>query len=337
MKTMLGSGSMKLIIDVSQVREITYNIHPRETNGNDTVAQALQEIGDLLTKFINAQKKSKDMQPRDYVRFIIQSPELHHPISIPWILVRDWNVEEILKMIERVIERVLQSNQTFHQHRGVTVVIKHIHNPIGGGRPSLDEPLDNVAFTKFKRSMVMVYNRDTLCFAKAMVKTMYHPTLGPLSHPKATSIRRERKILDYLAKDLRQSVGVDEGKVASDDFPKFQQVLAMDYGLRLVVYGMRSDNAIIYQGPEDRDLVNLYLYNYAEHYAGITNVAGFVNKDKFCGVCLKAYWHAGTHSCEGKCSQCKTDQCNARVGADEDRGNWMKCPDCQGFQDTTLL
>lgn len=56
------------------------------------------------------------------------SPDLERPIAIPWVVAKDMSLEEMLK----AIEKVLQSNENFYLHAGVTLVIKHVSVPIGG-------------------------------------------------------------------------------------------------------------------------------------------------------------------------------------------------------------
>ena len=59
---------------------------------------------------------------------MILSPELRNPI--PWALTQDLDVKAILEVILEVIEKyVLQSNQHFCLHSGVTMCVR---NPQGG-------------------------------------------------------------------------------------------------------------------------------------------------------------------------------------------------------------
>ena len=109
--------------------ERVYNlVSTRVRDVRGSVSQILDAIGTILRKFIAKLKEDKTMQPRDFVRLVILSPELQDPIAIPWVLVQDWSVEAILELIEKV----MQSNKKFFLHPGVTFVVKHVHNPHGG-------------------------------------------------------------------------------------------------------------------------------------------------------------------------------------------------------------
>ena len=287
------------------------------------VGNVLNQIGEILEAFIDAIRQ--DLQPRDFIRLVIISPELRDPIGIPWALVRDMDVEAILSLIEKV----LQSNQHFYIHSGVSIIVKHVHNPQGGVRGALNkkDPLNNDDLVKFKRSLIKVSNKDdNLCFGKAVIKAMYHKN-GPLTHPKWKSIQNENKILDTLTKDLYKEAGVPEGKVASTDYAKFQDVLAK-HDIRLMIYSMRYANSYIFRGPDDM-AHSIYLYHYDDHYVVISSMSAFLNRHYFCKACLVGYQTKNTHHCEGLCSQCKTDQCDAK-GPDlaSDRSKWKKCDDC---------
>ncbi len=87
-------------------------------------------------------------------------------------------------------------------------------------------------------------NKDDLCFEKALVKGLYREG-GPLKHSKNKSIQNENKILDDRAKQWLKRVGVPEGKVSSESFPKFQAEL---HNIRLVIYSMRYANSFIFDG-----------------------------------------------------------------------------------------
>lgn len=297
----------------------------RNVRGN--VGEILGQIGDILRKFLEKLRTEKNMEPQDFVRLVILSPELRAPIAIPWVLVRDWSVEAILEMIERV----LQSNQHFYLHPGVTFVVKHVHNPHGGKGGKANNVLDSEEFCKAKGCIIRVKNKDDMCFAKAVVKGLYRPG-GPLTHPQAKSIQNENNILDVLAKQWHARVGVPEGRVTSREFHKFQAELAK-YKIRLVIYSMRYANATIFDGMNDiegaKEWEPLFLYHYDNHFAVITSIPAFVNSSYFCFACLKAYDHKESHECEGYCSQCRTFTCDGKsIDVKEDKSLWIKCDDC---------
>ena len=94
----------------------------------------------------------------DQVRFIMHSPQLEYPISLPFMPREKLTVERILAEIERVI----QSNDTFTLDDSITVNIIHVAMPYGGtGKKrkiaNLDKYLNN------KRAIVRIQNKDNLC------------------------------------------------------------------------------------------------------------------------------------------------------------------------------
>ena len=301
-----------------QAAERMYHLNLRREYRGE-VRDMLKVIGDILNRFLDLTKQ--DMEPTDFTRFVIISPELRDPIAIPWVLVRDLDVEAILNLIERV----LQSNQHFYLHNGVTFVLKHIHNPIGAGFKRHKEPFNNDEYVWFKKTIIQVRNKDNMCFGRAIIKAL-HTEHGPVEHPKWKSIQNENHILTVLTRKLYQEAGVPEGKVSALDVPKFQEVLARRYNVRLMIYSRRFANGYTYKGP---DLVDsIYLYHYEDHYAVITSMPAFVKLNKFCNLCLKGYNKKDEHACEGICMQCKTSECDAKLSQEFDKSKWLKCDKC---------
>ena len=87
-----------------------------------------------------------------------------------------------------------------------------------------------------------------MCFGKAIIKALYH-TNGPLYHENSKSIANGNHILMTLAKELYAKAGVPEGRVSSEQYQKFQVVLAND-DVRLIIYSMRYANGYIFKDPE---------------------------------------------------------------------------------------
>ena len=254
-------------------------------NFNDEVRGSISDIlvviHELLERFLEYIKVKNKLKPQDFIRLVIISPELRDPMVLPWVLVRDLDVDSILEFIQKVI----QSNDNFYLPKGVTFVVKHVRNPNGGGH-SRKDPLDNNDFVIFKKGMVSVSKKgDDLCFGKAVVKALYHKN-GPLHHEKAKSIQNECGILMMLTKELYKKAGVKEGKVSSKEYCKFQDVLSKD-NIRLVIYSMRYSTSYIFKGPDLEHTI--YLYHYDEHYAVISSMKAFLNHIYFCSLCLVGY------------------------------------------------
>ena len=97
--------------------------------------------------------------------------------------------------------------------------------------------------------------------------------------------------------ELHKLAGVPAGKVAATDIQKFQDVLGPQ-NWRLVVYGLREPNGIIYEGKTGNQ--NLYLFFHNDHFDLIGKITGFVNRDYFCHKCLKGYNNKNDHPCCSK-------------------------------------
>ena len=64
----------------------------------------------------------------DQVRFIMHSPQLEYPISLPFMSRERLTVDRILAEIGRAI----QSNDAFKLDKSITVNILHVHMPYCG-------------------------------------------------------------------------------------------------------------------------------------------------------------------------------------------------------------
>ena len=297
-----------------------------EDDSRGSLAQILQDLDNVLEEVMN--NALDDLQPRDHVRFVLMSPQLENPIAIPWVLARDMSVEEMLK----AIENVLQSNEEFYLHSGVSIVIKHINIPVGG-RVNSVKVLDSREWVKQCKGMLSINNNDDdMCFARAVITAMGRPIRNVRKgHPQWSGIKAGGPVLTTMAKELHAKAGIAEGTVSAEDFDKFQDILA-PY-VRLVVYGLRGMGGVIYEGPPAEH--SAYLFYHHNHFDVITSPAMFVNRNYFCEACLTGYNNLNAHlkctmgnSDTAKCPQCLTSECNARVPDQNAQGIWLKCRDC---------
>jgi hypothetical protein len=71
---------------------------------------------------------TRDVPEHDQVRFVLHSPQLEKPISLPFMALSRLTTERVLAQIERVI----QSNHEFRLNDSVKVNLVHVEIPNGG-------------------------------------------------------------------------------------------------------------------------------------------------------------------------------------------------------------
>jgi hypothetical protein len=105
-----------------------------------------------------------DVPENDQVRFVLQSPQLEKPISLPFLSASRLTTEQILAQIERVV----QSNHEFRLNDSVNVNVIQVEMPQGGTGTKRSEINLEKHFTN-KRSIVRIQNEDDLCLARALI------------------------------------------------------------------------------------------------------------------------------------------------------------------------
>jgi hypothetical protein len=167
----------------------------------------------------------KDVPENDQVRFVLQTPRLEKPISIPFLSASRLTTERILAQIERVV----QSNHEFRLNDSVNVNVVHVEMPQGGtgtkrSEISLEKHLVN------KRSIIRIQNEDEICLARGLV----------VSIAKIENDSRYKSIIDHrnslqecLAQELHEKANVLIGKCGIDEVKQFQAYL-IDYQINIV-------------------------------------------------------------------------------------------------------
>ena len=92
--------------------------------GRDVLASLSQVIASLLERI------TKDMEPTDLVRFIMQSEDLAYPISLPFMPLHALTFERVFQEVEKV----LQSFEEIRINAPMQVNIIHVVLPEGGAR-----------------------------------------------------------------------------------------------------------------------------------------------------------------------------------------------------------
>ena len=107
---------------------------------------------------------TRDVPEHDQTRFVLRSPQLETPISLPFMSRERLTTERVLSEIERIV----QSNHEFRLNDSVDVNLIHVEMPHGGKGTKRCEINLEKHLTK-KRSIIRIQNKDELCLARALV------------------------------------------------------------------------------------------------------------------------------------------------------------------------
>jgi hypothetical protein len=248
-----------------------------------------------------------DVPENDQVRFVLQSPQLEKPISLPYLSASRLTTEQILAQIERVV----QSNHEFRLNDSVNVNVIQVEMPQGGTGTKRSEINLEKHFTN-KRSIVRIQNEDDLCLARALI----------VSIAKIENDSRYKSIIDHrwpmqacLAHDLHQKACVLIGKCGIDEVKQFQTYLT-NYQINIV--SKEHQNAIIFSRP-DKDK-RIYLFLHDNHYDVITSMPAFFARKRYCHTCKIPYDKTVEHLCPNACQCCRFPNCPIV--------SWVFCVDC---------
>ena len=139
-----------------------YTVRFTNTFANMELSQYHNQLHGIFESLLN--NVIKDVPENDQVRFVLQSPQLEHPISIPFLSASRLTTERILAQIERVV----QSNHEFRLNDSVNVNVVHVEMPQGGTGTKRSEINLEKHLTK-KGSVIRIQNEDDLCLARALV------------------------------------------------------------------------------------------------------------------------------------------------------------------------
>ena len=262
----------------------------------------LHEIFEYLLKAI-----TKDIPAHDQVRFVLRSPQLEYPISLPFLPLSRLTTERVLAEFERVI----QSNREFRLNDSVQVNLVYVEMPNGGTGTKRSEINLEKHLAK-KGSVIRIQNKDDLCLARALI----------VSIAKIEKDSRYKSIADHrwplqtrLASDLHQKAGVPVGPCGLDEVKRFQKYLS-EYQVNIV--SKDHQNSILYSGPEKDKKIYLFLHD--NHYDVITSMPAFFARKRYCHTCKKPYDHTGDHICPDSCKLCYFPNCPIV--------SWRPCIDC---------
>ena len=212
------------------------------------LSHLLKTLDDLLTSILS--DITAGMADRDQIRFVMHSPQLNTPISLPFMPLKEFTPRRL--MFE--IERVLQSDEGFGLGDDIHIDLIHVKMPSGSGNENrkrcgvnLQTPLSR------KRCVVTIKNKDELCAARAIVTAIAKLE----GFPNYRSYKKGHSVQRTMAWDLHHSAGVPLTPCSIEEMKLFQVALP-DY--QLVVVSGDHFNAIIYKGPKTEKSIYLYYH-----------------------------------------------------------------------------
>ena len=277
------------------------------------LSYVLKTLDGLLTSILS--DMTAGMADHDQIRFVMHSPQLNSPISLPFMPLKELTPRRL--MFE--IERVLQSHEEFVLGDDLHINLIHVKMPSGSGNANRKRNGVNLQTRLVrKRCITTIKNKDELCAARAIVTGIAKVE----GFPNCRSYVEGKSVQRSMAWDLHDKDGVPLTPCGIEEIKFFQAVLPW---YQLVVVSGDHFNSIIHKGPETEKPI--YLFYHDAHYDLITSMLAFLGRAYYCLKCEKGYntedWRH--HSCENKWKCCHhtayTDQ--------EEVGSWIQCVQCQ--------
>ncbi|XP_033114532.1 uncharacterized protein LOC117115008 [Anneissia japonica] len=271
-------------------RQITF----RNLDGRDmfSIVGIICQIFDVLNNVCDG------VAQNDMVCFILRSPDLDNPISIPFGR-QDHITEEVIVW---AIEDVLQSHLDILVNDQLILNVLHVRMPIGGGKKPILFPDALIQ----KRCVIDIKNvDDKMCCARAIVTGVSCHEDKLDNKIKWDNIRRGHRLQDDLARQLHESSNEPIGPCGVAEIKLFQIALP-EY--QIVVFTNDVMKPFIFQGPpKDK---KIYLLLHENHFNFVTSIKAFFNNCNFCEDCLSCYDNRDKHSCKYTCSLCHSSGCS---------------------------
>lgn len=304
----------------SEASEQTYYV--RFNHGDEAAVPAPPGLGDLTVHLkvmfeTLLEEIKKDYGVNGWVRVFIQHPKDNFKIVISPRIIRDFDVEDAMFHIERV----LHSANFIPADEQLVVALGVVKSIRGQGRRALRNFEQD---SKAKRSIVCIVNKgDNLCLPRAIVVAK---ACLDKDKAKGTSdfgiksrfydnIKRSRSALQrHEAFKLFHSAGLnldEEGCV--EHVPFYEKHLQVG----ITVISTEADIKPVYNG-DDSFVDRIFLLHSFDkrtktgHFDCVTSMKGLMCRQNYCNGCNKAYQNRGTHSCRSTCAICGFENCRVR-------------------------
>ena len=134
---------------------VDYTVQFTDTFAHLELSQFHDRLHGIFESILNT--ITRDIPEHDQVRFVLHSPQLEKPISLPFMALSHLTTERVLAQIERVI----QSNHEFRLNDSVKVNLIHVEM-LNGGRGSKRSEINLEKHLINKKSIVRIQNKDDL-------------------------------------------------------------------------------------------------------------------------------------------------------------------------------
>ena len=181
----------------------------------------LKSLDDLLTSILS--DMTEGMADRDQIRFVMHSPQLNNPTSLPFMPLEELTPRRL--MFE--IERVLQSHEEFVLGDDLHINLIHVKMPSGSGNSNRKRHGVNLQKRLIrKRCIVTIKNKDELCAARAIVTGIAKLE----GFPNYRSYVEGHAVQRNMALDLHNTAGVPLTPCGIEEIKLFQAVTPVSTG-----------------------------------------------------------------------------------------------------------
>ena len=229
------------------------------------------------------------------------------PLS-EWIqgspLTRQW-LEKLAKQLNSA-ESFDAANGEFYAE------LSFFKNRQRGGRPRKKNP-SNKSFEQLlaKRYVIIIKNKEDLCFARALVSTKAYVD----QDPRYENISQGRGQQGHLAYMLHQETGVPEGPCGLPEIQRIQEHLGPQ-GYQIKIFEGVCGALWYHDETFDSAPKKLCLLKVEHHFHGLRSVPALLNRGYYCHKCNKGYNQED--SAHHNCSRQNCEACRRKNG---------KCPD----------
>ena len=286
---------------------------PPQANIPDAVNTLRQILHDITDEILHG------VPDNDMVRLVITSDrDLDTPISIPFCLRQNFDIDRVLD----VVERVAQSKRKWLLEGRFNITLYHVAMPQGGIVEFHLKKRGDYGINSFyqylqsKKSIVTISNKnDRLCMARAICVAKVAAQYGR-NHQLYKTVRRHeqgrgtRKTMTkqkLMAISLHKLAGIPQNKMATlEDADAFQDILAKE-SIKLNIFSFDHMNSFIYHGGhrDNQDFdTNIYIGLHKRHFSAILSLTGFFSRSYYCDKCNYAYNELTRHICQYTCKNC---------------------------------